>query len=115
MSAMTETPTRTLPVPVAIAGPKAFACQVRGYEMAGEGIRPGDIVIADPDRPARDGDLAAVTLTVRGRRGRVLRRIGQRGTVLESSNPDPRYAPIRLGPQHQAVTDGRVVAVIRRL
>jgi len=113
---MTEVPTRTLPVPVAIAGPNAFACQVRGYEMAGEGIRPGDIVVADPHQPARDGDLAAVTLTIRGRRGRVLRRVRQGGSLLESANPDQRRCgPISIGPQNQAVTDGRVVAVIRRL
>jgi SOS-response transcriptional repressor LexA len=113
---MTEVPTRTLPVPVAIAGPKAFACQVRGYEMAGVNIAPGDIVVADPDQPVRDGDLAAVTLTVGDRRGRMLRRMKQGGTLLEAANRDQRrYCPIHLGPQHQAVVDGRVVAVIRRL
>jgi SOS-response transcriptional repressor LexA len=112
---MTEVPTRTLPVPVAIAGPNAFACQVRGYEMAGEGIRPGDIVVADPDQPVSDGQLAAVTITIQGRRGRVLRRVRQGGSLLEAASTDQlRYAPIRLGPQHQAVIDGRVVALIRR-
>src|SRR5215471_7089029 len=113
---MTEVQTRTLPVPVAIAGPNSFAALVRGWEMASEGIKPGDIVVADPDQPVRDGDLAAVTLTIGGRRGRVLRRVRQGGSLLEAASTDQRrYAPIRLTAHNQAVTDGRVVAVIRRL
>jgi SOS-response transcriptional repressor LexA len=104
-----------MPVPVAFCGVRSFAALVRGYEFSEEGILPGDVVLIDPDRPAMDNDLAAVTLTMGDRRGRVLRRITSNGTVLESSNPDPRYAPIRLTAHSQAVVDGAVVAVVRRL
>jgi SOS-response transcriptional repressor LexA len=84
-----------------------------GYEMSGEDIGPGDIVLVDPDKPTRDGDLAAITITLNRRRGRLLRRIGPGGKTLESSNPS--YPPIPLGPENKPRSDGRVVAVIRRL
>jgi SOS-response transcriptional repressor LexA len=114
MSTETLAPaTRTLPVPVDLVGPRAFAVKVQGYEMTGDDIGPGDIVLIDPGKPARDGDLACITITLNGRRGKILRRIRQEGRVLESSNPG--YPDIPVGPENKPRSNGRAVAVIRRL
>ena len=115
MPAMTTDTITAMPVPVptALAGPRARACRVPGYEMTGDDIRPGDVIIVDPDQPARDGDLAVVSITMHGKRGKVLRRITNGGRCLESSNPG--FPPLPIGPENHPRADGRVVAVIRRL
>ena len=81
--------------------------------MTGDDIRPGDVILIDPDKPARPGDLACVTVSWGGGRGKVLRRIGEQGLALESSNPN--YPPMILAPESKPVAEGRAVAVIRRL
>jgi SOS-response transcriptional repressor LexA len=105
--------TRTLPVPVDLAGPKAFAVRVNDWSLALDGIKPGDIVIVDPDRPTRNGALACVTITLQGRRGRLLRRIRKNGDVLEAAST--QHPDIPVGPENHPVSDGLAVAVIRRL
>jgi len=101
-----------MPVPAAM-GPRVFACRVRGYALIGDCIYDGDVVLIDPDRPPAEGDLAAVTITWNGQRGRVLRRLGPHGWTLLSSNPD--YPPLRLTRENNPVADGLAVAVIHRL
>jgi SOS-response transcriptional repressor LexA len=107
------TETLPLPVPATFVGPRAFALKVQGYGMTGDDIYPGDVVLIDPDQVPGEEDIAAVTLTWRGRRGRMLARITQQGHVLESSNPN--YPPIHLSRENQPRRNGRAVAVIRRL
>jgi SOS-response transcriptional repressor LexA len=102
------------PVPVpASFGSRVFACRVRGYALIGDAVYDGDVVLIDPDRRPKEGDLAAVTITWNGQRGRVLRRLRQGGWVLESSNP--KYPPLRLTRENNPVADGLAVAVIHRL
>lgn len=102
----------TVPVPAGW-GPRVFACRVRGYALVGDCIYDGDIVLIDPDRKPANGQLAAVTITWNGQRGRVLRRLARGGWVLESSNPE--YPPMHLTPDNNPHADGRAVAVIRAL
>ena len=43
-------------------GPRGFAVVVDGDEVAGRGVRPGDVVYCNPDAPWADGSLVAVGL-----------------------------------------------------
>jgi SOS-response transcriptional repressor LexA len=95
----------------------AYAVLVRGDSMIGDGIHDGDFVIVDPGRVPEDGDIAVVRLsnwrhpkTQEPLHDRLVKRLRNGGTVLESSNR--KYQPIVLRPENSAVIEGQVIAVV---
>jgi DNA polymerase V len=87
-----------------------YACVVVGDSMNGDGIRDGDLIIVDRGQVPVDGDMAVVLLTWKGKRGRVLKRLQEGGTVLESSNP--HWPPMHLTPEADPQILGRVIGVL---
>lgn len=92
-----------------LGGDRGFLLQVSGESMREAGILPGDYVLVDPERPARDGDIVVAEVdgdwtlkTLRRHQGRVW---------LEPAHPD--YPEIH--PRGQLRIGGVVVAVIRKL
>jgi DNA polymerase V len=93
--------------------------QVFGDSMTGAGIHDGDYVLIDTRRAPRDGDIAAVWVenwpdpdTGELVSHHTLKRLASGGTVLEPANP--KYRPIRLQPENNAVVKGVLVEVIGR-
>jgi SOS-response transcriptional repressor LexA len=115
-----------------LSGPGMLLLEVGGDSMSGDNgdlgpINAGDYVIIDPQRAARDGDIAAVWFEdwpddwVLGRpadesgervSGHILKRVrmGATGMVLESSNP--KYPPLILRPENNAAIKGVVIGVV---
>lgn len=101
-----------------ISSPSAFALTVCGDDMAaldGTGIRPGDIVVAVPDAPVRDGDAVFTICTLSEGKTALLRSIqleGKDRIVLKPLN--------RAYPMHALTKDDvdglfRIVARIEML
>ena len=100
----------------------AFMLEVEGDSMTGEdGVLNGDYVIVDPDERWGDGDMVAVLLGAdEVEEGKAtVKRIWKEEDhyYLQSSNPDPQYAPIILergGEQDVAPQAYKVIGVMRR-
>jgi len=86
----------------------SFLLRVTGDSMAGEGIKPGDLVVVERGREPRNGDV--IVAEVDGEwTMKYFTRTG-RSVVLTSANPD--YPPIV--PKEALRIGGVVTAVIRK-
>jgi SOS-response transcriptional repressor LexA len=98
-----------------------FMLEVEGDSMTGEdGLLSGDYIIVDPDERWDDGDMVAVLLGAdEVEEGRAaVKRVWKDGDryYLQSSNPDPQFAPIILeqgGEQEVAPQIYKVTGVMR--
>lgn len=99
----------TLPLPWRF-GADAFAIRVSGDSMREAHVLDGDLVVVDPKRETRDGDIVLALLggehTVKR-----LRHLST-GWALEPANPDfPRLVPR----EERDRLVGRIVALVRRI
>ena len=87
---------------------KAYALQVRGDSMTGKGILDGDMVVIEPDRPPRTGDVVAALIDGESTLKTL---VTERGNAcLRAENP--RYP--KLYPARELRTQGVMVALIRK-
>jgi SOS-response transcriptional repressor LexA len=104
-----------------VHGDNVFLLEVEGDSMRGEdGVLNGDYVIVDPDERWDDGDMVAVLLGAdEVEEGKAaVKRVWKEGDryYLQSSNPDPQFAPIileRRGEQEVAPQIYKVIGVMR--
>jgi len=93
-------------------GPNAFALRIEGTSMAPE-YQPGDLIIVDPDEPARPGDVVIARLDIDGSvtlkkyKDRGYAEDGSRIIDLVPTNPD--YPVITLSRTHPGKIIGPVI------
>ena len=98
----------------ALGSTGTFAVRVVGDSMVDEGILEGDFVVIQPTETARSGELVVAYL---GEDQEVtVKRFYRRGRQIELHPANPRYRPIRIGPNdpHFRLA-GRVAGVVRRI
>jgi Peptidase S24-like len=84
---------------------------ISGDCMSGDRIKDGDFILFDMDRIPQNGDVVVATLTWKGIRGPVVKRLrtdpATLETILMPSNPE--YDPIIVAPECDLVIEGVVV------
>jgi repressor LexA len=88
--------------------PHAFALEARGDSMIGRHIQPGDLVILEPGRTPRTGDVVAALID---RESTLKTFVLNRGKpYLRAENP--RYP--KLIPAEELIIQGVMIALVRR-
>lgn len=86
----------------------SYLLRVSGDSMTEAGIHPGDLVIVERGRTARDGDI--VIAQVDGEW--TMKRYCRKGTKVLLKAANPKYPPIQ--PQEELIIGGTVIACIRK-
>ena len=86
----------------------AYVLRVKGDSMAGEGIRPRDLVIIKPQLTANPGDLVAVLVGDEA----TVKRIYFQASSIRLMPSNPAYEPIEVDPQDARIL-GRVIGLLR--
>jgi repressor LexA len=89
-----------------------FALRVKGLSMIDALIDDGDLVIMEPPKYIRDGDMVAVW--IKDRQEVTLKRIYREGKTIRLQPENSRMKPIMV-PANQVEVQGKVIAVIRKL
>ncbi|MHB8780777.1 MAG: transcriptional repressor LexA, partial [Candidatus Geothermincolia bacterium] len=101
-----------LPVPRALGGREGcFLLRVKGDSMSGDHISDGDLLVVDPQVPARPGEIV-VAIVEGDATVKRFRRVSADEVELVPSNPD--YAPIRVRVEEFRIA-GRVTGLLRDL
>ena len=87
-----------------------FMVRVEGDSMTGAGIDEGDLLVIDPRRTARDGDI--VLAGVDGEP--TVKRLQRRDARVVLLPENARYAPIVLGPHQELTVWGVVCGCVKQ-
>ena len=85
-----------------------FLLRVSGDSMIDEGIKPGDMVIIDRSRQAKNGDIVLARLDGEW----TLKFLQKRGAILRLIAANDKYPPFE--PRQELTLGGVIVGVIRR-
>jgi repressor LexA len=104
----------TLKIPPDLTKGKSdvFALRVKGLSMIDALIDDGDLVLMEPPKYIRDGDMVAVW--IKDRQEVTLKRIFREGKTIRLQPENSRMKPIMV-PANQVDVQGKVIAVIRKL
>jgi SOS-response transcriptional repressor LexA len=104
-----------VPVPSSLAEGNVIVVKVEGESMAGDDIHNGYLLVVDPQRPIRTGEIAVFEKEGAGKPEKFVKRVsaGQDGASYSSSNPS--YPGGTFSAADNAYLIGKVVAIVRAI